>query len=227
MLNQFRTWTLIAGMACIAVTANADDPEGVVRLNHGASRSSTGVARVSDHAQRPVVRGQSPNSDGEGLAEGNYAEGSYAEGGYSEGGYSEGGYCPTYYGRPGLLNNGRLAGYFAMQNSMYRSRNINSSAQIGMAAQANAQQATQIARCKFGYFIPTGCGGAGCPPFGMYRMVYPVDPAHFDQRDGQVYAAAGYGGPVAVPLAPNVEHTYNYGWGLPSSRLTPISHPLP
>ena len=54
-------------------------------------------------------------------------------------------------------------------------------------------------------------------------MAYPVNPYHFDQRDGRIYAAQGYGHPVGVPLAPNVEHTYNYGWGIPSSRLSPVS----
>ncbi len=80
-------------------------------------------------------------------------------------------------------------------------------------------------RCKFGYFIPTGAGGAGVPWVGHYSRVYPQDPYYFDQRDGQTWAAQGYGGPIAVPLAPVVGHTYNYGWGIPSSRLTPISHP--
>ncbi len=70
-------------------------------------------------------------------------------------------------------------------------------------------------------------GGGGwrreIPKMGLYSVAYPVNPYHFDQRDGRIYAAQGYGHPVAVPLAPNVEHTFNYGWGLPSSRLTPIS----
>ncbi len=61
------------------------------------------------------------------------------------------------------------------------------------------------------------------PPIGCYRLAYPVNPHHFDARDGRIYAAQGYGHPVAVPLAPNVEHTYNYGWGVPSSRLSPVS----
>lgn len=78
-------------------------------------------------------------------------------------------------------------------------------------------------RCKFGYFIPTGCGGKGCAPFGHYKMTYAVDPYQFDPRDGQLYGAQGYGVPIAVPLAPNVRHTYNYSWGVPSSRLTPVT----
>lgn len=82
-------------------------------------------------------------------------------------------------------------------------------------------------KCKFGYFLPSGCGGGGCPWFGTYDMVYPVNPHYFDSRDGKVYAAQGYGVPVAVPLAPNVRHTYNYGWGIPSSRRTPISNYAP
>lgn len=80
-------------------------------------------------------------------------------------------------------------------------------------------------RCKFGYFIPTGGGGAGIPICGKYSRVYPQDPYYFDQRDGQAWGAQGYGMPMAVPLAPVVGHAYNYSWGTPSSRLTPISRP--
>lgn len=82
-------------------------------------------------------------------------------------------------------------------------------------------------KCKFGYFIPTGCGGAGCPPVGKYARVYPQNPAYFDGRDGQIWAAQGYGVPIAVPLAPVVAHQYNYSWGTPASRLTPISRVAP
>lgn len=80
-------------------------------------------------------------------------------------------------------------------------------------------------KCKFGFLCPDGNGGAGMPLFGKYSRVYPNDPSYFDGRDGQVYGAQGYGTPVSVPLAPVVGHTYNYGWGVPSSRLTPVSHP--
>lgn len=54
-------------------------------------------------------------------------------------------------------------------------------------------------------------------------VVYPLNPGYYDRRDARVYSAPGYGIPIAVPLAPNVHFTYNYGWGIPSSRLTPIS----
>ncbi|MBT4867371.1 MAG: hypothetical protein HON53_19890 [Planctomycetaceae bacterium] len=82
-------------------------------------------------------------------------------------------------------------------------------------------------RCLFGYFMPDGCCGQGCAPKGHYNLLYSANPNHFDQRDGRVYAAQGYGVPMAVPLAPNVRHTYNYGHGIPSSRLTPISTGAP
>lgn len=64
-------------------------------------------------------------------------------------------------------------------------------------------------------------------PFGMYKMAYPLDAHHFDARDGGLYAAQGYGVNISVPLAPTVAATYNYGWGVPSSRMTYISNPIP
>jgi len=82
----------------------------------------------------------------------------------------------------------------------------------------------QYLHCKFGCLIHDGHGGVGSPMFGHYSVVYPVDAGHFDTRDGGVYAAQGYGGAVSVPLAPTVRHAWNYGWGIPSSRLTPVSN---
>ncbi len=114
------------------------------------------------------------------------------------------------------VQSANMNGYWGDQHCQYDWR----------ARQAKATLAAHI-RCKFGYFIPTGCCGKGCPPLGRYRMVYAVDPGYFDARDGQVYATQGTGTPVAVPLAPNVNSTYNYGWGIPSSRLTPISRTQP
>ena len=75
-----------------------------------------------------------------------------------------------------------------------------------------------------GWLIPTGCGGSGCPHTGKYSIVYAQNPSYFDQRDGMQWSAQGYGTPVTVPLAPVVRHQFNYGWGIPSSRVTPISH---
>ena len=63
--------------------------------------------------------------------------------------------------------------------------------------------------------------------FGAYEHVYAVNPGYSDRREGNVWASAQTGVPMAVPLAPNVRHTMEYGWGMPSSRLVPISRPAP
>lgn len=56
-----------------------------------------------------------------------------------------------------------------------------------------------------------------------HKAYDPVDPAYSDPRDSQVFSAQGYGVPVSVPLAPCVKYQYNYGWGVPSSRITRIN----
>ena len=117
-------------------------------------------------------------------------------------------------------------GWMMGQCASHRMRSNYQAAALRSNLQADCHEKCAWARCKFGYFIPSGSCGQGTPLVGHYSMVYPVNPQHFDGRDGQVYAAQGYAGPVAVPIAPNVNHTYNYGWGVPSSRLTPISHPV-
>jgi hypothetical protein len=76
-------------------------------------------------------------------------------------------------------------------------------------------------------FCPSGSCGEGTPLFDKYQITYAAQPNYFDQRDGRLYSAQGYGVPMSVPLAPNVRHTYNYGWGMPSSRLTPVSRYIP
>ncbi len=88
-------------------------------------------------------------------------------------------------------------------------------------------QCGQDGRGKDRWWLPNGCGGKGCPPFGRYQMVYPLNPQHCDNRDRNVHAAQGYNVPMSVPLAPVVRHQYNYSWGVPSSRLTPISNYAP
>ena len=78
------------------------------------------------------------------------------------------------------------------------------------------------------------CGCCCCNECGWrfldahcYAMTYPYNPWYFDRRDGGVYSAYGYGAPMTVPLAPTVTNQYNYGWGVPSGRLTPISRVAP
>ena len=89
--------------------------------------------------------------------------------------------------------------------------------------QANYHARNQrLSNCLFGWMVPSGCCGQGCPPFGKYHVTYADDPGYADSRDGQAYGAQGYGVPVTVPLAPNVRYSYNYSWGTPSSRLTPV-----
>lgn len=90
------------------------------------------------------------------------------------------------------------------------------------------QQANYFARNQrlanhlFGWMIPSGCCGQGCPPVGCYGITYADDPGYADGRDAQQYGVQGYGTPMTVPLAPNVRYSYNYSWGTPSSRLTPV-----
>jgi hypothetical protein len=73
------------------------------------------------------------------------------------------------------------------------------------------------------------CGGPdhgyGCRflDYHCYTMTYPVNPWYYDPRDTRVYAAVGFGAPMTVPLAPTVQTQVNYGWGIPASRITPIS----
>ena len=95
----------------------------------------------------------------------------------------------------------------------------------GPCGNPNGAALLSYLRCKFGYFIPTGGGGKGIPWVGCYARVYPVNPYYRDSRDGQMWGAQGYGMPMAVPLAPVVSHTYDLSWGIPSSRLTPVSTP--
>ncbi len=108
------------------------------------------------------------------------------------------------------------------QRAMYHARNRYNNDQLKQAVRGCLTDGRSH-QCKYGYFIPTGCGGGGCPPVGFYSMVYPLNPHFVDRRDTGIYAAQGYGVPVTVPLAPTVENAYNYSWGIPSSRLTPIS----
>ena len=77
---------------------------------------------------------------------------------------------------------------------------------------------------KFNYFTPSGSCGEGAPLWGHYKRVYAAEPHYSHPSDSQVYASPMTGHPSAVPLPPNVHHQYNYSWGSPSSRLTPVSN---
>jgi hypothetical protein len=82
----------------------------------------------------------------------------------------------------------------------------------------------RLADRLFGWMVPSGCCGQGCPPVGHYSVTYADQPDYIDQRDTQLYGAQGYGMPMTVPLAPNVNHAYNYSAGLPASRVTHIGN---
>ncbi len=82
----------------------------------------------------------------------------------------------------------------------------------------------RLADKLFGWMVPSGCGGQGCPPVGKYHMTYADQPDYVNPNDSQIYAAQRYGMPITVPLAPNVNHTYNYSAGIPSSRITTIGN---
>ncbi len=80
----------------------------------------------------------------------------------------------------------------------------------------------RLSNTLFGWMVPSGCNGQGCPPVGKYCVTYADQPGFADPRDGGAYGVQGYGVPVSVPLAPNVRQAYNYSWGTPSSRITQI-----
>lgn len=206
-----------AWLACIALgTASADDSAGVARITDKNTHSNVIIRANNEDLSIDPVADTTLNATGEDCSADGY--------GYSGSGLSGwwGNQVDMFYNRRATNVEGmwharaRRHCWFGNQNSMYRCRNEHINAQI-----------RDHLNCKFGYFIPTGCCGTGCPIAGRYRMVYAVDPNYADGRDGQLYSAQGYGVPMAVPLAPTVGHTYNYSWGLPASRLTPISNVAP
>lgn len=77
-------------------------------------------------------------------------------------------------------------------------------------------------RCSMGFLRPLTYWD-----FGAQKDVIALDPnyAHPNDMGTNYYAAQGYGVPVSVPLPPSVRASYNYGWGLPSSRITPVTSP--
>ena len=81
--------------------------------------------------------------------------------------------------------------------------------------------------CYLGSLLGVGADACGDRHglIGSYSHTYAVDPSYNDPRTGHVYASHKTGVPMAVPTAPNVRYSYEYGWGLPSSRLELLSRP--
>jgi hypothetical protein len=210
---------VIAGASASSLSAAEPDTSGVVRIRKAKPATTEAVS------SSVVIRGQNCNDSPTSLipmmsdASDNISD--FYEATYGQ----SGGDWRTAQHTPGSLR------YRTQQASLLRAHRTNNF--TGYMVDGHCPDGSpypghhfglkQYLACKFGYFIPTGNGGAGTPIMGKYARVYPQDPNYFDQRDGQIYGAQGYGVPMAVPLAPVVGHTYNYGWGLPSSRLTPVS----
>ncbi len=136
----------------------------------------------------------------------------HCQSGHCPSGHCESGHCP------GVTYGGSYMGCPCECRPMLGERFLLRNAALSARLQHDMHR-------KFGYFCPTGGDGKGLPPVGHYHMVYAVDPYYSHPADANVYAASGYNAAMAVPLAPVVRHQYNYSWGVPSSRLTPISHP--
>jgi hypothetical protein len=66
-----------------------------------------------------------------------------------------------------------------------------------------------------------GNSGANSGWRGGSGGLYTQQNYYYDARDTRLYSAQKYNVPVTVPVAPIVR-TYNYGWGIPSARLSPI-----
>ncbi|MFO1021909.1 MAG: hypothetical protein U0903_14635 [Planctomycetales bacterium] len=129
---------------------------------------------------------------------------------------SERGYV-TFNEKPG----GRCCGprgawynaeFWGNQTSRFRCRN-----------QVQSQRLANGLGCTFAFASPLLWWDAGAR-----KDIIAVNPGYSDPRDSELYSAQGYGVPIAVPLAPVVRDTYNYGWGMPASRLTPVAtHAVP
>ncbi|MBX3441168.1 MAG: hypothetical protein KF774_02085 [Planctomyces sp.] len=225
----------LAGLLAVAATAGAvaEDAEGVVRIRSLPSAAQTQVP------QGTVIRGQSPAwDDAAEPTDGIIPAGHRRREKLEQRAHKDAANCPPAYECPpdayaygadcprSVLSNNCVAHRLRLCSMNHRYKNRMASAYISHCVHRECEEKFNWFRCKFGFFFPSGCCGQGCPPIGHYSMVYPLNPSYADGRDGQVYAAEEYAGPVSVPLAPVVHHQFNYGWGVPSSRLTPISNPI-
>lgn len=187
-------WLCLAAVSVVTTAGAADTIEG--------NSDEPAVIKI-DQLDGQVVRGQCASG---------YCDGS-CNGACNGAVCSDGtcGHCCKCKGGNCSPPHGHFRSWLKGQSALHRARTQHSSSHFA-----------DYMRSKFGYFCPTGNCGKGMPLWGKYHMVYAAQPGYTDERDGYTYAAPGYGTPVNVPLAPNVRHSYNYGWGIPSSRLTPL-----
>ena len=215
--------TLSSLALLIASATMAEDPAGVVRITDGGPSQPQVVAIPAGYAvsAQPVRWQQSPPappSNGNATAEDASAV--------------PGGSCAPGACAPGPCDDGcNLTGPVYVMSSCHPGWGIGHSGSLGSRYRRHRNSYLynhhRASWALFGWLVPTGFCGQGAPPLGGYHMVYADEPKYFNEQDTQMYAAQGYGVPVTVPLAPNVHYSYNYGWGTPSSRLTPISTVAP
>ncbi len=176
-----------------------------------ATSASAQDRTASSGAQKPATRGQvQPVSYWHGVRYGtpvNYHN-AYA------------GYAPGYNVYPSSANipNGGYTAYGHSGGSCHWCNKSNCHHQN--CAECRADIGRRF-RCSMAWLKPLTYWDAGCQ-----TDIIALNPNYAHPNDlHQGYAAQGYGGPVSIPQAPNVRSNYNYGWGIPSSRLTPTSVP--
>ena len=85
-----------------------------------------------------------------------------------------------------------------------------------VTASVNAGGNCPSGNCRWGSGWGSGSGWGGGS-----SSLYTNQSYYYDVRDTRLYSAQKFNVPVTIPAAPMVR-TYNYGWGIPSARLSPI-----
>lgn len=145
---------LVAG----AVGGAYADETGVVRLN-GTRRRPHLRQRLTDGRPQPVpedgdIQQTSCEACGSGVCDSDVI-------------YDGGAYCGDCYGHRGshsFLSENAFADWLHNQAAIHRARNLENSARLHWKFKDACYHNRAWARCKLGYFIPTGCCGKGCPP---------------------------------------------------------------
>ena len=83
-----------------------------------------------------------------------------------------------------------------------------------ITAPLSSAQAGGPYSCRYGNSSGYGNGNGN-------GSVYSSQGYYYDSRDRRVYAAQGYNTPVTIPIPP-ITRVTNYGWGIPSARLSPV-----